>query len=551
MLSIIIYCIITCKIMAMNENRRQNDKNEEYITTKRFEDTIIRSNFFCEANSKDFDEYLSYDSVQMCHSSCTSGLSEKHSLHREIDEEVVNHILQLSDCSFSDGLSTEISNHLNPDPQKNIPFLDFNFEPSITTVYPEYDSIAKHIVHQNIEDLDFMECNPLLNLKFNKLETFSDEETLSMFTSDSESSLSELNIDSIINNLSMEKNTADETLNHVALNSKFFRPFEGNITSSLISSHRIEEIHKKVKEHIALILTKSKSYIKWYTERLDGIYYLIKELQSFKHSNYEKFLDQLDVRIFKLLDAISMRKHSKINDYGLNEFAVFNCFLMNYISDLNLYDFISRFNLVFKKVILSILCVEYVKLFKFFPIFPELITLGSLFNQERDEIMFLYVRIIYLICEENKSRLRMIRTYILFFMKKLFLTPRRRTREIDIISEVKFNISAYFQVKSICNNDHSNLNFFTWAIHSDKVRRIKEQRKDNGGYSYDITIYSIEHFRAVFDIFLFQHIIFLEHYNISYEQYEALLKSSTLQENCVFCLFLNYLESVKAEVLRK
>jgi hypothetical protein len=190
-------------------------------------------------------------------------------------------------------------------------------------------------------------------------------------------------------------------------------------------------------------------------------------------------------------------------------------------------------------------------LFKFFSIFPELITLGSLFNQERDEIMFLYVRIIYLICEENKSRLHMIRTYILFFMKKLFLTPRRRTREIDIISEVKFNISAYFQVKSICNNDHSNLNFFTWAIHSDKVRRIKEQRKDNGGYSYDITIYSIEHFRAVFDIFLFQHIIFLEYYNISYEQFEALLKSSTLQENCVFCLFLNYLESLKAEVLRK
>ncbi|EOB11248.1 hypothetical protein NBO_1357g0002 [Nosema bombycis CQ1] len=399
-----------------------------------------------------------------------------------------------------------------------------------------------------------MECNPLLNLKFNKLETFSDEETLSMFISDSESSLSELNIESIINKLSTEKNTADETLNHVALNSKFHSTLEKNITSSFFSSHRIEEIHKKIKEHIALILTKSKSYIKWYTERLDGIYYLIKELQSFKYSNnknYEKFLDQLDVRLFKLLDAISLRKHSKINDYGLNEFAVFNCFLMNYISDLNLYDFISRFNLLFKKVILSILCVEYVKLFKFFPIFPELITLGSLFNQERDEIMFLYVRIIYLICEENKSRLHMIRTYILFFMKKLFLTPRRRTREIDIISEVKFNISAYFQVKSICNNDHSNLNFFTWAIHSDKVRRIKEQRKDNGGYSYDITIYSIEHFRAVFDIFLFQHIIFLEHYNISYEQFEALLKSSTLQENCVFCSFLNYLESVKAEVLRK
>ncbi|EOB14897.1 hypothetical protein NBO_12g0002 [Nosema bombycis CQ1] len=77
MLSIIIYCIITCKMMAMNENKKQNDKNEEHITTKRFEDTIIRSNFFCEANSKDFDDYLSYDSVRMCHSSCTSGLSRK------------------------------------------------------------------------------------------------------------------------------------------------------------------------------------------------------------------------------------------------------------------------------------------------------------------------------------------------------------------------------------------------------------------------------------------------------------------------------------------
>ena len=120
-----------------------------------------------------------------------------------------------------------------------------------------------------------MECNPLLNLKFNKLETFSDEETLSMFTSDSESSLSELNIESIINKLSTEKNTADETLNHVALNSKFHSTLEKNITSSFIPSHRVEEIRIKIKEHIALILAKSKSYIKWYTERLDGIYYLI------------------------------------------------------------------------------------------------------------------------------------------------------------------------------------------------------------------------------------------------------------------------------------
>jgi hypothetical protein len=248
-----------------------------------------------------------------------------------------------------------------------------------------------------------------------------------------------------------------------------------------------------------------------------------------------------------ILNKLNLRRFSELKKYELNEYSDFNKALKYAIDGFNLYGYMIKYNEKHNEHILPILYTEFVFLFDYFPYFPELMTLGSLINQGGDKNLILYVRIIYLIIFENTHRLEQIKPVILFLIKKSFVTPYKKIKELNIQLPEKFNVTKYFNVRSVCEEDHSNLTFFLWELSPNKINSMKYNGKVANGWIFDITVHNIVYFRIVLHTFLFQHNMFTEYYNLPYMHYEKLLEASFHLRNCIFCLFNEYLNFIRMD----
>jgi hypothetical protein len=88
---------------------------------------------------------------------------------------------------------------------------------------------------------------------------------------------------------------------------------------------------------------------------------------------------------------------------------------------------------------------------------------------------------------ENKSRKELIKTVSLFMIKLSFMALKNRTKDLDFISTEKIDM----QQRSFKSN------FFDVRISSKQNYTMRFESKIEGRYVYNITIFNMEHLRAV------------------------------------------------------
>jgi hypothetical protein len=322
----------------------------------------------------------------------------------------------------------------------------------------------------------------------------------------------------------------------------------GPSTLSNIISPDIKEIYREMVKSIKDILYKS--FTRWYIERLDVIKKMIKNIKISKHSIYSalnKFKETFDDKLINLCDKMGLRGE-KLLEYELFEYESFDSISTTILKNKDINRFLLEFKFKYKDQIFSMLCNEFVQLFNYFPIFPELMTLGSLIDQGKDDLLLIYIRLIHLILMENKERIEEMRNIVLFIIKKSFAIPKNRSKKISIGLKVQLNTKKAFKFTTACKKNHSNLSFLMWEFEPSKHRSMKYYGKKPGEFIYNLTENTLEHFRVACYSVIFQQIMFTEYHNISYDKYKELLDSLIDNRDCVFCLFEKYLDLLKVDL---
>jgi hypothetical protein len=173
--------------------------------------------------------------------------------------------------------------------------------------------------------------------------------------------------------------------------------------------------------------------------------------------------------------------------------------------------------------------VEFSKLYKYVEDVPELLTLGGLFLDKSCRKIIFIMHIINLLAENDFS-MKDNKTFILCLISKAFCLFNGYLFDIFLIPE--------YEVK--CGKGSHNLYFFLWELNNNKRQNIKRRKGYRSKYRYKDRNYLM----IVFLLYLYQHNIFLEYYNVDAEnvkKFSIFISRVKQSQDCIGCLFNRYL----------
>jgi hypothetical protein len=176
---------------------------------------------------------------------------------------------------------------------------------------------------------------------------------------------------------------------------------------------------------------------------------------------------------------------------------------------------------------------ELMKLYKYVPDIPEILTLGGLFDNRFFQKIVFIMHMINLFAEEVKN-VNTYRVFILFMITKAFKSFYSNS----------FNPFEPARHELICNNDYHDLYFFIWKFNAQKRRDIKKRKLN----PFRSEPEDFVHLKTVFLIYLYQHSIFFKYYNIGKEDvndFKKFIDKVIEDKDCVGCLFNEYLSEIK------
>jgi hypothetical protein len=270
----------------------------------------------------------------------------------------------------------------------------------------------------------------------------------------------------------------------------------------------IEEVYHVIKYNIYNFT--SEKYFKPYIKRLN----LIKETLMVPRENQkydeEIFSPDYDVDFLVIVDYLKLKYSHFINiDHKLYDNFSFDLDQkIREIQDRNhvKYKILQKnikneFNLHLK---------EFMKIYKYIKVFPELLCLGYASTQsclKKASIIFHLLRIFL---SSNESNLIEYRQIVMLLLKKTFSHSLRHNLDfIYILQFQQFNVG-----------DRSNLFFFCCEFNHLYRKKIKHRII----YHKDPSLFFIEedriHYNIVLNLFLFQHLIYLRYKNAKNTEFE-------------------------------
>jgi hypothetical protein len=148
---------------------------------------------------------------------------------------------------------------------------------------------------------------------------------------------------------------------------------------------------------------------------------------------------------------------------------------------------------------------EFLKIYKYVKIFPELLTLGYLLNSTQYKRLPIQLHLISLFLTKNENDLISKRNFVLFLISKTYKYSHR----------AHFDWLSLIQYQELIADDSSKLFFFCWEF-SCYTRTIIIRRIN---YHEDPYFYFAEndriHYDVVLRLFLFQHLLYLKYKNVN------------------------------------
>jgi hypothetical protein len=175
------------------------------------------------------------------------------------------------------------------------------------------------------------------------------------------------------------------------------------------------------------------------------------------------------------------------------------------------------------------------KLYKYIPDIPEMLTLAGLFDDWSFQKIVFIMHMINLFAEEVKN----VKTYKVFI---LFMI----TRAFKSFYSNSFNPFEPARHEIKCDNDYHDLYFFIWEFNVQKRRDIKRRK----GNSFRSESGDYVHLKTVLLIYLYQHSIFFKYYNIGREdvnEFQKFIDKVIEDKECIGCFFNEYLSKIKID----
>jgi hypothetical protein len=180
---------------------------------------------------------------------------------------------------------------------------------------------------------------------------------------------------------------------------------------------------------------------------------------------------------------------------------------------------------------------EFIKMYKFIKIFPELLSLGYLTTQSSLKKVTIFLHLLTLFLVQNEQNLLENRVFVMFLIKKTFCCSSRTFLDLIYILQVQESITT----------DDVKIYFFTVEFDNElrkKIRRrIKKRRDPNCYFDSSERIY----YNIVLGSFLFQHLIYLRYNNIQnseFMHFKILVHSYFSGNDCFKCIFKKFLDLV-------